>query len=200
MPADTRDLYERRIPLLEALRAELERGLLEVLKGTPHVDRVDLRVKEVGSFINKATRYENPLEDIEDQIAGRVLVFFTTDVDVISQRTRERWSAVEAVQKEPERDAEFGYESRHHIFVIPEHAKPSGWSDHPRMPTTFELQIRTLFMHAYAEPQHDLVYKSGDDLPREIRRQLGWIAASAWGADRAFLEVMRATGEVPNDS
>lgn len=52
------------------------------------------------------------------------------------------------------------------------------------MPETFELQVRTLFMHAWAEPQHNLGYKSPGDLSKEHRRHLAWIAASAWGADR----------------
>jgi hypothetical protein len=37
--------------------------------------------------------------------------------------------------------------------------------------STFELQIRTLFMHAYVEPQHDIGSKAARDLPREIRKE-----------------------------
>jgi ppGpp synthetase/RelA/SpoT-type nucleotidyltranferase len=59
------------------------------------------------------------------------------------------------------------------------------------MPSTFELQIRTLFMHAWAEPQHDMGYKAAQELTREIRRELAWIAASAWGADQAYDRVFQ---------
>jgi ppGpp synthetase/RelA/SpoT-type nucleotidyltranferase len=58
------------------------------------------------------------------------------------------------------------------------------------MPSTFELQIRTLFMHAYAEPQHDFAYKSSAELLRDDRKRLGWIASAAWGADRAYQELL----------
>lgn len=44
-------------------------------------------------------------------------------------------------------------------------------------------------MHAWAEPQHDMGYK-GDPGP-EVKRELAWIAASAWGADRTLNEVAR---------
>jgi ppGpp synthetase/RelA/SpoT-type nucleotidyltranferase len=55
------------------------------------------------------------------------------------------------------------------------------------MPETFELQVRTLFQHAYAEPQHNLGYKPGDaQLTDEVRRELAWVAASSWGADQAL--------------
>jgi ppGpp synthetase/RelA/SpoT-type nucleotidyltranferase len=57
------------------------------------------------------------------------------------------------------------------------------------MPTTFEMQVRTLFMHAYAEPPHDWGYKSGGELTRDVERQLAWIAASAWGADRMYADL-----------
>jgi ppGpp synthetase/RelA/SpoT-type nucleotidyltranferase len=59
------------------------------------------------------------------------------------------------------------------------------------MPTTFELQIRTLCMHAWAEPQHDVGYKSAEELSREDRRELAWIAASIWGADHGFERVLK---------
>ena len=81
--------------------------------------------------------------------------------------------------------AEFGYESDHYIIVIDEHLKPDGWDNGPSMPATFELQIRTLFMHAWAEPQHDLGYK-GAGLTDDHARMLAWVASSAWGADRMF--------------
>jgi len=51
------------------------------------------------------------------------------------------------------------------------------------------LQIRTIFMHAYSEPQHDFAYKAAGDLPPNVRRELAWIAASAWGADQAYARV-----------
>lgn len=50
-------------------------------------------------------------------------------------------------------------------------------------------------MHAYAEPQHDLSYKAAADLPSEIRRELAWVAASAWGADQAYERVRRWRSE-----
>lgn len=188
--------YRARLPLLHELRTSLEEGLHEAVEGLVHVDRVTFRVKEVSSFTRKAAsgRYSHPFREIEDQVAGRVLVFFLSDVEPVSEAARTRWTAVEDVRREPERDAEFGYESRHHVFVIPEHEKPEGWVDAGDMPNTFELQIRTLFMHAYAEPQHDFGYKNPSDLPREERRRLSWVAASAWGADQAFEEVRRNVG------
>lgn len=96
---------------------------------------------------------------------------------------------VEPEIKAPAMAQEFGYESEHFVFVIPDHMKSDEWQEIADMPETFEFQIRTLFMHAWAESQHDLGYK-GDPGP-EVKRELAWIAASAWGADRTLNEVAR---------
>lgn len=193
MHDEMRNIYSARQPLLEQLARSLEEETREALKDLRHVDRVSFRAKSLESFLTKAANpknqefYTDTLSGIEDQVAGRVIVFFLSDRAAVRERLEGRtFNPVEEWTRAPERDAEFGYESDHIIFNIPELNKPNGWNQEERMPTTFELQIRTIFMHAYAEPQHDVGYKGAADLPRNIRRELGWIAASAWGADQAF--------------
>lgn len=175
---DLQARYESRAPLLEAVRASLERETLDALDGVPHIDRVSFRVKGAKSFITKATDPENkppygdPLVEIEDQVAGRVIVFFQSDLSVVREHLEGTFNAVERTERRPARDAEFGYESDHLICLIPPHVKPERWDERDDLPTTFELQVRTAFMHAYAEPQHDLAYKGSKDLPKRIRREL----------------------------
>ncbi|MFZ1934474.1 MAG: hypothetical protein WCB27_21315 [Thermoguttaceae bacterium] len=187
--------YEARLTALEELKNSLQAETTRVLAEVQHIDRVSFRVKVVKSFVEKATDpdnnppYTHPLREIEDQVAGRVLVFFLQDIDPVCQRLRQVFTAVESSRRKPKKDEEFGYESHHLICVIPSAVKPGTWSDFRDMPTTFELQVRTLFMHAWAEPQHDLGYKGPGDLPPNIRRELAWVAASAWGADQAFSRV-----------
>jgi putative GTP pyrophosphokinase len=191
MHEDLRSQYSDRLGLLERLRSNLEQETKDALAALPHIDRVTFRVKGVDSFVAKAADPQNnppyldPLAEIEDQVAGRVIVFFLSDLLIVHERLAGSYSTIERSQRRPERDMEFGYESDHLICVIPPHLKPNGWEMRHDVPSTFELQIRTLFMHAYAEPQHDIGYKAAHDLPHEIRRELAWIAASAWGADQA---------------
>lgn len=195
MPADLGPAYSHRLALLETARAALERDTLDGITALEHVDRVSFRVKSTDSFLAKALDpanqppYAHPLLEIEDQIAGRVIVFFLRDIDLVRECLTQVFSTVERSRRQPDRDEEFGYESEHLICVIPPHVKPNGWTAHEDMPETFELQIRTVFMHAYAEPQHDMSYKRSMELPAEVRKELAWIAASAWGADRAYERV-----------
>jgi len=191
--------YDAREPLLEALRATLELKANSALEGVRHIDRLVFRVKERDSFVKKATKvnddgtpkYANPMVELEDQVAGRVITFFRDDIPIVRERLEAWFGAVEHEVKEPAGPKEFDYESDHYVFVISEHDKPAGWSGIGDMPTTFEFQVRTLFMHAWAEPQHDLGYKTpgGVELDSETRRELAWVAASAWGADRTLNQV-----------
>lgn len=185
-------------PILEALRESLEDKARQALHEVPHVDRLSFRVKDRASFARKCrpvggrALYADPLAEVEDQVAGRVIVFFSHDLQVVEERLSTWFTGlVEATKKRPERATEFGYESDHYILAIDEHLKPAGWYEAGSMPTTFELQIRTLFMHAWAEPQHDLGYK-GSNVTDEHSRMLAWVAASAWGADRMFEDVWMA--------
>ena len=204
---DIRAEYEQRRPLLVDLANRLEARMNEALEDVPHIDRVSFRAKTTASFCRKCLtddgeplrespdsdpHYLSPLEEVEDQVAGRILVLYRDDLEVVEGVVRDWFAAaVEVTRKRPVTTSSFGYESNHYIFVIDEHMKPDGWDAADRMPATFELQIRTLFMHAYAEPQHDIGYKAGAEPDEEIDRQFAWIAASAWGADRTMNDLYR---------
>lgn len=195
--------YEERLPLLRQLRGNLQAKAEQALDRLPHIDRVSFRVKDGDNFARKCLpggqppAYEHPLIEVEDQVAGRVLVFFSQDLEVVDKRLREWFRGmVEETKRRPVNTAEFGYESDHYVIVIDEHLKPEAWKDGSELPVTFELQIRTLFMHAWAEPQHDLGYKGGE-LPDDQKRLHAWVAASAWGADRAFAEAWEMAKERP---
>jgi ppGpp synthetase/RelA/SpoT-type nucleotidyltranferase len=190
------ECYQARTELLNRLAKNLTEETIGVLKELPHVDRISYRVKGAKSFVEKTRdpandpAYADPLVEIEDQVAGRVLVFFLSDIEPVLAKLGGAFTPVESSRRRPKKDEEFGYESHHLICMIPPQAKPEAWNNLKDAPRTFELQVRTLFMHAWAEPQHDLEYKAAKDLPREIRRELFWIAASSWGADQAFARIV----------
>lgn len=202
MSDELEDRYRLRLAVLRDLARSLAARTSDALEHVPHVDRIVFRVKDVDSFVEKARKpeddslpkneqtpkYSDPLTEIEDQVAGRVLTFFRDDMPLVRDALTEWFGAVERVVKEPTGPKEFDYESEHFVFAIAEHLKPEGWDNDPEMPTTFEVQVRTLFMHAWAEPQHDLGYK-GDELENDLKRELAWVAASSWGADRTLSDV-----------
>ncbi len=187
--------YEARLPILKELSNKLESVTKIALEDVDHIDRVNFRVKGTDSFVEKALDpdndppYEIPFAEIEDQVAGRIIVFFREDLDIVKDRLLGSFNTVEFKRRRPPVDAEFGYESNHIICIVPPQAKTNEWEHFDDLPVTFELQIRIIFMHAYAEPQHYFGYKSVQELPPEIRKELAWISASAWGADKGYTRV-----------
>lgn len=201
MRDELRAQYEDRLALLQELAATLERDLRRHFDGAPHIDRISFRAKGTASFLKKVLErrvkppYEEPLIEVEDQVAGRVLVFFVSDVEPARAKVEGLLTPVESVLRQPSRYNEFDYESFHAIYGIPPQMKPQGWDERDDLPRTFELQIRTLFQHAYAEPQHDLAYKPETPPSDAIRRELAWVAASSWGADQALERVKNSLSE-----
>jgi putative GTP pyrophosphokinase len=191
-----------RVPLLKELAHRLQDTTSSALHGVPHVDRVSFRAKDADSFAKKCfaadkdgktKKYTYPLEELEDQIGGRVLVFFRSDIDVVVNRlVGAVFNEVEDDFREPSDVSSFDYESHHLVLHIPITVLPTGWSEIEGMPSTFEMQIRTLAMHAYAEPQHDIVYKPDVELTRDERRQVALAAANAWGIDTTYEQVRQS--------
>ena len=148
--------YGRRVPLLAQLAQTLESATLAALDGIRHIDRVSFRAKGANSFLDKATSeakdYEHPLVEIEDQVAGRILVLFLEDIHTVVAALQKRFNEVESRLKEPRDESAFGYESHHLVCMIPPDCEPFGWASVEDPPKTFELQVRTLFMHAWPNP------------------------------------------------
>lgn len=192
MSHDLIKTWRARLPDIESLKDKISSGIRDALENVPHIDRISSRLKTEASFLRKATRvkgYRDPFKDIEDQIGCRVIVFFKSDIQVVEDSILRFFRKVERKYMKPESVSEFAYESHHLNLIIPPQMRPDNAFHIELLPEVFEVQIRTILMHAYAEPQHDLVYKADGDIPLSIKRRLAWIAASCWGADREYDEI-----------
>ena len=171
----------------------LEKFLVDLVGDAPRVDRVSARAKSPDRFIekafknddNKSLKYSDPLNEVQDQIGARITVFYISDTASMKELIIRYFSAIEIVKKEPERNSQFGYFGEHFILRIPDDVTPVGY-DEDGCPKFFELQIKTLFQHAWSEADHDLGYKTFRELDPLEQRQLAFSAAQAWGADQIF--------------
>lgn len=191
--AEYTDRHDRILaPLAEALTGHLEGNL----RGIARIDRISARAKNPPRFVAKATkslagggaRYENPFEQIQDLVGARVIVFYKQDVDVVTKSLLRYYTPIENRALIPERESEFGYFGRHFILALPEDLFDDD-ADRARSPTFFELQVKTLFQHAWSEAGHDLAYKPGAELTRLQKRLVALTAAQAWGADQQFAQL-----------
>ncbi len=164
------------------------------------IDLISTRPKGIESFINKSEKTENglkkytdPLSQIQDQIGARIVTIFKSDLQVISGQVDRLFARIEKSHMVPDNNKSFGYESIHYMLFIPEDVKTDD-IDLSNGPEFFELQIATLFQHAWAQANHNLGYKPTTILTNDQERKIAFTAAQAWGADQIFdeLSVMSA--------
>ena len=184
---------ERYYNFLQPTAQKLERLIGELIADSPRIDTVSARAKSIDRFCAKAKKtesgtlkYSDPLSQIQDQIGARIVTFYKDDVERIAVAVEEYFRAIEVQQIVPDTDSEFGYFGKHLILLLPEDVLDSE-VDSP-IPF-FELQIKTLFQHAWSEANHDLAYKANQDLSTLTRRKVAFTAAQAWGADNIFNEL-----------
>jgi tetratricopeptide (TPR) repeat protein len=130
----------------------------------------------------------NDLPVITDIIGIRIICAFLEDLTLVERLLQDCFTVIEVERKGADRTfREFGYESTHILIGIPDELSqglslPKG--------LIFEVQVRTILQDAWAEVEHELVYKSEFspfDLP--LKRKLASINASLSLADIIFQEI-----------
>lgn len=190
-----KDLHKNHLaPLAERLEAHLK----EIFEKEPRVDRVSCRAKSVASFIKKSSKpnkdgsskYKDPLEQIQDVIGARVITFYRPDVAKLTEIVEKHFTRIEEKELSPNSEYEFGYFGKHFVLLLPSDVLLDGMPD--QAPEIFELQVKTVFQHAWSEASHDLDYKEENEaLTFEDKRKIAFASAQAWGADNAFEEIAR---------
>ena len=150
------------------------------------------RVKTVESLKGKVKRknYSN-LAEITDLCGIRIITYFSDDVDKIAELISQEFEVdVENTidKRKSEDPTKFGYVSLHYVVSLKEeNSSPILYSRFKNM--KLELQIRTVMQHAWAEIEHDLGYKSKEDIPNQYRRQFARLAGLIELADDNFLQL-----------
>jgi len=186
---ENRPLYSRLAKTIQALLG----GLLEE-EGIAVV-AVPVRAKSVESFKQKirSKRYKDPRSDVTDLCGARVITYLESDVDRVVAVVRATFKVDEdnSVDKtKPKSPSEVGYRSYHLVCTIGDErgALPEyrAFRD-----CKFEVQVRTVLQHAWAEIEHDRGYKFGGALPEGLRRRLALAAANLESVDLEFARIAK---------
>ncbi|MDR2803153.1 MAG: (p)ppGpp synthetase [Treponema sp.] len=182
----------------ELIVKELESYIEKLVSGLASHLTIKGRVKSFQSFFKKYLRYfrENSndgLPIISDQIGIRVVCPFIEDTAIVEAMIKENFEVVEVERKGSSYSfKEFGYESIHFLIRLPEEIgkKYRKSSNDTFASDIVEIQVRTILQDAWAEVEHELVYKAEfRPFDHPMKRKLAAINASLSLADTIFQEI-----------
>jgi putative GTP pyrophosphokinase len=199
---DLRQTYTSRYnDVLKPLAERLQSFIIDQLGNTQRIDRISARAKSIERFVAKAektvdgeAKYSDPLNEIQDQIGARIVTFYLSDVDEVARVVKQYFRAIEDKYIVPDSEKEFDYVGKHFILFVPSDVLDDTITKEIA-PKVFELQIKTLFQHAWSEANHDLGYKPNSELTSHQKRRIAFTSAQAWGADQIFDELHGETCE-----
>ncbi len=157
------------------------------------ISNMTLRIKTEEALRNKViskAKYTH-LDEITDILGCRIVTLFETDVDRIYDLISQTFDIVEVVDKRKKHkvnNIEFGYTSLHLVVKFSE-ARCELVEYRKYQHIMFEIQLRTVLQHAWAEVEHGLGYKSFYEPPMEIKRKLNRLAANLEILDEEFEDI-----------
>ncbi|MCH7332073.1 GTP pyrophosphokinase [Acinetobacter modestus] len=196
------DEFKKLKPNYEKLGSNVQQSL-EIFLNEQNIPYLSIknRVKELNSYLEKIERkgYERPIDEIEDICGIRIICYFQNDIEKIKDIILKEFDVSENQSKQELLNAtEFGYRSTHFIAKIKD-----SWTTTPNYRglnnLKFEIQVRTILMHSWAEIEHKLAYKSEVDIPKELRRKFSFISAVLEDADIKFEEIKNTIDKNKNE-
>lgn len=202
---ELKEWYIKNRPLYKDLASKVESIIKEVLnqKQITYFS-ISSRAKTLESFMDKSQKdkYKEPLSEIMDFAGIRVITYIKSEVKECCSEIEKLFEIDKknSLDKGNELGTEkMGYRSVHYIanlkedrLCLPEY---SAFKD-----KKFEIQVRTILEHAWADISHDRNYKFNGVLPEEIQRRFALVAATLELSDREFdsiaLELSKYENEV----
>lgn len=196
--------YSKYNQLLKCLLTNIEEKITKdiVLDPKPVYKR---RVKSFESYYSKLLRLKakeasdcENLVCLTDLMGIRIVCAFIEDVNKVENIIKKKYN-VKEVEHKGERQSfrEFGYESTHILIAIPQDCLNLDSIEDPEIRNlpipenlVCEIQVRTILQDAWAEVEHELIYKTEfTPFDAPLRRKLASINASLSLADIIFQEI-----------
>lgn len=189
--------YQRMFPACDRALVDMAKLLQRAVEPKVPAVQVKGRVKRLPSLLEKLHRKFSPsdlldplavLRKTTDLMALRAVCPFLEDVDTVVECARSVFEIQELEQKGEGRSfAEFGYSSTHLLVSLPYELQ----CEFPEIAEfRVEIQVRTILQDAWAEVEHELIYKVGaHPLNQQIRRKLAALNANLVLSDTIFQEI-----------
>ena len=186
--------YSEKRPIYEQLSKKIESIIQEILYDQKiHVYAIYSRTKDIDSLAKKIEdpKYSEPCTQITDYSGIRIITYVESDLDAISKLIESHFiiDPENSIDKSKSLGIDkVGYRSIHYIAKLP--------NDRIKLPEYkkfdglfFEIQIRTILQHAWAEIEHDKNYKFSGELPQYLKSRFKVLAGVLELADREFDQI-----------
>ncbi|ENB2049052.1 hypothetical protein D2H34_000425 [Vibrio fluvialis] len=195
--------YIENRPIYKRLANKVESILIEVLddkKISYHI--VTSRAKDIESARKKSSdvKYTSHT-DIQDLSGIRVVTYVEDEVNQVNQIIEDlfdidtRNSSNKSIDLGTDR---VGYKSVHYVAKLKEDRL--GLTEYKQyIDKVFEIQVRTILQHAWAEIEHDRNYKFSGELSTELTRRFKLLAGVLELADSEFNSISRDIDSITED-
>lgn len=189
-----RKQYEGRVSSYRAVLAALKENIEQTLADIALPFDVQARLKSFDSYFEKKLRLRRtspggrPGREVNDLLGLRIVCPFLEDVKKAERVLAHCYEVVEVDDKARSYSfREFGYESVHILAKVPRAiCLQYGFTEG----LICEIQLRTILQQAWAEVEHELVYKGGlQPFEEHIKRKLAALKANLNLADTLFQEI-----------
>jgi putative GTP pyrophosphokinase len=190
--AATKKLYAELRPDYELILQDLYQKLRSLAEDEGISVSIKYRVKRFDNYCEKLVRLSklqgSDMLQITDLLGIRIVSPFLEDLEIIEQLIAQKFEILEMERKAEQHSfREFGYDSVHLLI----RTNPLDHTEQlPHSCDVCEIQLRTILQEAWAEVEHELVYKSDIGIPNHsIRRKLASLNASLTLSDLIFQEI-----------
>lgn len=205
---EIQQIYESYTQTLSIIMKNVEEKLKNTIK-LASMPTYKSRIKSFNSYYRKILRLKadelscrGKLVALTDMMGIRIICAFMEDLQEVERQVKENFTVKEVEYKgSGDNFKEFGYESIHILISIPKDCLPKNLKVEIPKDIVCEIQIRTILQDAWAEVEHELIYKtefSPFDMP--LRRKLASINASLSLADTIFQEIRDYQKKLQNET
>jgi len=190
--------------MYEALAEKVAEIIQEILDSNKkNYYDIEKRAKTVESYAKKASKeeYRDNESEIMDMAGIRVITYTNLDAQEIAELIMEVFEIDPTHSKDKSEELgtdKVGYRGIHYIATL--------GKDRLRLPEysifeglCFEIQVRSILQHAWAEFEHDRNYKFSGELPAKLRRDLYLVAGNLELADKEFDRIQGEIGQFNGD-
>ncbi|MFJ8064886.1 GTP pyrophosphokinase family protein [Psychrobacillus sp. NPDC096426] len=189
--------YETEKPRYESLKNKCESLILDLLENRNiKYHKIESRIKEKESLEKKIKseskegKYSD-LGNITDIFGIRIITYFEDDVDKVADLLKKEFNfdVLNSVDKRwGSNPSVFGYASLHQVLSVSDSRKSLTEYEYIK-DLKFEVQIRSILQHAWAEIEHDIGYKNTISVPIHLTRGFSRIAGLLELADIEFKRI-----------